>query len=202
MSEDLRVVKTKENIENSLLECLKTHKFRDITVKMIVEKSRINRSTFYHNYLDKYDLLEQLLGRLTNGLSECMSTSFVSLEYKNAPSYHPCLKPLLHFFETNRRAFTILWDTELPVDFSRELTDLFSSSLLHSMTEQYSITKENISFAMLYADLFASQTLATIRWWLISSSELSETELLKIMTANIEKGLFQSMENIFKTGKG
>ena len=51
---DLRVLKTEELIRNTFLELLAQKEFTDISVKEITEKARINRSTFYKHYEDKY----------------------------------------------------------------------------------------------------------------------------------------------------
>ena len=55
---DLRVQKTRENIRSHFLQLLRTCPFQEITVKQLIQECRINRSTFYRNYEDKYDLLE------------------------------------------------------------------------------------------------------------------------------------------------
>ena len=58
--EDLRIIKTKKNIEYSFLKLLKTIPFQKMTIKQILEEALINRGTFYHHYIDKYDLAEQV----------------------------------------------------------------------------------------------------------------------------------------------
>lgn len=56
MTEDVRVVKTKQNIEKTFLHLLSEHTFHKITVSMIVREAMINKGTFYRHYTDKYDL--------------------------------------------------------------------------------------------------------------------------------------------------
>ena len=57
---DLRVVKTKKILFNSLLNLMKTKNFEKIKISDICEESLINRSTFYAHYDDKYELLIDL----------------------------------------------------------------------------------------------------------------------------------------------
>lgn len=57
---DLRVVKTKKNIENALIDLLQKKNFHEITVRDILSVALINRSTFYKHYADKYALAENL----------------------------------------------------------------------------------------------------------------------------------------------
>ena len=49
MKEDLRVIKTKDNIKNSMLHLLKKYEFKDITMSMLVDECRINKTTFYRH---------------------------------------------------------------------------------------------------------------------------------------------------------
>lgn len=56
MKEDRRIRKTKEAIKNSFLTLLSVKPMSQITVREIVEQADINRTTFYHYYLDVADL--------------------------------------------------------------------------------------------------------------------------------------------------
>lgn len=53
---DLRVVKTRRNIEQTFLRLLQDHPFDKITVRMVCEEALVNKGTFYRHYEDKYDL--------------------------------------------------------------------------------------------------------------------------------------------------
>ena len=57
---DLRVIKTKKILFNTLLELMKNKNFEKIKISDICEESLINRSTFYAHYEDKYELLMEL----------------------------------------------------------------------------------------------------------------------------------------------
>lgn len=57
---DRRKKYTQQVIHDTLFELLKKHHLSDITVKEICELADINRSTFYRNYLDIYDLFEKV----------------------------------------------------------------------------------------------------------------------------------------------
>lgn len=54
---DLRVIKTKKILFDSLLKLMKNKSFEKIKISDICEESLINRSTFYAHYEDKYELL-------------------------------------------------------------------------------------------------------------------------------------------------
>ena len=57
---DLRIVKTKKILFNSLLDLMKRKNFEKIKISDICEEALVNRSTFYAHYDDKYELLIDL----------------------------------------------------------------------------------------------------------------------------------------------
>lgn len=59
---DLRYVKTKEGIHKAFRELLQEMEYGKITVKLLAERARINRKTFYVHY----DTMEELLNELSN----------------------------------------------------------------------------------------------------------------------------------------
>lgn len=196
--EDLRVVKTRENIEHQFILTLKEYSFEELTVKTLVERARINRSTFYRNYLDKYDLLERIQTTQMQHYMESLDASFVMLNYQNAEKYYPSLRKMLHYFFKNKDILLVLWSAKLPSSFYGKMQDVMSESLLKAMAAEYSFSASDESMALLYAKLFAAMTLTTVRWWLEKEPPLAFDDIEKIMTANVEKGLFLSMENYHK----
>ncbi|MBE6092848.1 MAG: TetR/AcrR family transcriptional regulator [Selenomonas ruminantium] len=59
--EDLRIIKTRRNIESTFISLLEKFSFEQITVKKILENALISKGTFYAHYLDKYDLAEKIV---------------------------------------------------------------------------------------------------------------------------------------------
>ena len=62
--DDLRVIKTRKLIYQTLLDLMKEKTFEEIKVSDICSKAMINRSTFYAHYEDKYELLVDFLSNL------------------------------------------------------------------------------------------------------------------------------------------
>lgn len=61
---DLRVIRTKENIERAFLDSLRTMPLEKITVTQLAKQARINKGTFYLHYRDIYDLYGCLLDKV------------------------------------------------------------------------------------------------------------------------------------------
>ncbi|WP_064504134.1 TetR/AcrR family transcriptional regulator [Alkalihalobacillus trypoxylicola] len=58
---DLRSVRTRKFIITSFIELLEKKDFTSIKISDITTGAMINRATFYHHFLDKYDLLEKVI---------------------------------------------------------------------------------------------------------------------------------------------
>ncbi|MFS0750963.1 TetR/AcrR family transcriptional regulator [Oceanobacillus sp. 1P07AA] len=67
---------TRSIIINAFLDLLNDTRFVKLTVKQIVDKTGISRSTFYLHFYDKYDLLEQV--------TEDITTKFLSHYQSNS----------------------------------------------------------------------------------------------------------------------
>ena len=61
---------TIERIEKAFLEFLQTRELAQIRVSDICKEAQINRSTFYANYCDIYDLAEQLKNKLFDEVNQ------------------------------------------------------------------------------------------------------------------------------------
>ena len=73
--EDLRIVKTKKNLYDSLIKLMSIKEFEDIKVSDICSLALINRSTFYSHFNDKYELLNSFICDLKNDLQEQISSN-------------------------------------------------------------------------------------------------------------------------------
>ncbi|MDO4899520.1 TetR/AcrR family transcriptional regulator [Actinomyces sp.] len=78
--EDLRVVKTRENIENTFMRLLEGKDFSQMTVTEIIRECRISKGTFYYHYRDKFDLAERLLQRQFEAYGAVVDESEAAIE--------------------------------------------------------------------------------------------------------------------------
>lgn len=83
--QDLRIVKTRKNLYESLLYLLKEKTFEEIKVSDICEKALINRSTFYAHYNDKYELFADLVETLKSSLASELSQN---INISNSKEYY------------------------------------------------------------------------------------------------------------------
>ena len=73
---DRRIRKTRAQLRKGLAELMQEKSVSEITVKELVERVDINRSTFYLHYTDIYDLLEQTEQRLLKQFTDAVDEKF------------------------------------------------------------------------------------------------------------------------------
>lgn len=66
--EDLRVVRTRKLLSNTLLDMMEKEPIEKISVKDLCDNAMVNRATFYSHFEDKYHLLNIALGELQDDL--------------------------------------------------------------------------------------------------------------------------------------
>lgn len=59
-----------EKIERAFIELLQTKELKDISVTDICKETGLNRSTFYSNYLDVYDLADKVIEKIKGDFFE------------------------------------------------------------------------------------------------------------------------------------
>jgi AcrR family transcriptional regulator len=58
---DPRAKRTHQLLQQALLDLLQEKRFASVTVQEIAERARVNRTTLYVHFEDKYHLLDSLL---------------------------------------------------------------------------------------------------------------------------------------------
>lgn len=82
---DRRIKMTIIILQNTLIECLKENHISKISVKMLCEKSDINRSTFYSHFENQYKLLEYIYKECVANIKKYMQNQ--NLKDKKSISY-------------------------------------------------------------------------------------------------------------------
>ena len=97
LNDDLRVQRTLDSIQNALVEIVRQKKLDSISVAEIAFRARVNRTTFYRHYHDKYEVLEQVFKKALGELDQSMGS------VETAPSRFTLLdvpEPWIRFFES------------------------------------------------------------------------------------------------------
>lgn len=61
MTDDRRILRTRQTIEDAFIQLVHRKPFQSITIRDITDLANVNRTTFYSHYTDKYDLLDKTI---------------------------------------------------------------------------------------------------------------------------------------------
>lgn len=119
---DRRIIKSKKAIQSAFLEMLLDVGFDAITVKDMTEKADISRKTFYLHYLDKYDLLNEIVDGTIEELTELC-------EKKKDLGFVEGTVLWFYYFENHKPFFNALFSTESTITFRHRLLDFIMEQL-------------------------------------------------------------------------
>lgn len=176
MTQDRRVRKTQQAIKSAFLELLNHETFEKLTVQQLVNKADINRGTFYHYYLDKYDLLEQLENEMIDELQ-----GFIDKQYdkekdntsnnivKNIMIY------LIEHIEKNRNFYYIAFRLGKASMIQEKLYMLIYNHL--SIYKSTNDTIEDMPFSY-YMSYVSGAGISLIKHWVQDSNPIPKDELI------------------------
>lgn len=209
---DPRVKKTLQSLDRSLIENLNSYDFRKITVDMICRNAKVNRSTFYKYYTDKYDLLDSYLLRVLEGFKGAISSSGFVLASPYTVSgngYMEGLEKTIDYIYEHLDVYRVLWKASIGRSVYTEMEDLIRDNILHTAPEVSSDPEPDSPgcdgtdpgtaqikmecYRELYARLFASNFMTLIRWWLSKQPSISRNDVMSVMEGSIRKGLLKTL---------
>ena len=156
MSEDLRVTKTRQNIQMTFIRLLEQCRFQDITIKQLIQECQINRSTFYRNYEDKYDLIQKIADELLVQFQKAINPGFIALNGKKE-NYISYFSPILHFFEQKKAILKMMARQTLPVNIFDEMHMIYSHALFEELCENYHIHPNSEKKAVYFSQIIPSK---------------------------------------------
>ena len=195
MKTDLRVLKTKENIHSHFIALLSNYSFSDITIKLLISECKINRSTFYRNYNDKYDLLNEISNELLEKYKKTIYPEIVSIEPKISQNIKNYIIPLVDFFDKNKDILIPLSKNNTPTHLFDDMFEVMVSAFVEKIRASFKIREDSAEIAFYFANLISSNILTTMKWWNVSSPETSKEKIIDIIDTCLTKGVFCSVKD-------
>lgn len=189
---DLRVIKTLENIDISLLKNLNYLSFNKITVDLICKHAKINRSTFYKYYKDKYDLLNKFIDKNLKEFTDNLNTEFINASPSNVEdlNYNIQFKKLLIMFSKNKEIYKTLWTASIDRKVYKEMTLLIQNAILENLYSNFNINPSKKECVLLFANLLASNVMTVANWYILNDNHISIDEAVNLMSKITSEGLF------------
>ena len=154
---------SQDKIERAFIELLQSRELKDITVSDLIKCTGLNRSTFYANFLDIYDLADKLRGILEREFSAV----FADYDYFNERT--GALKMFNHIKE-NQLFYTTYFKLCYDEKHKISIYDPRRAELEH--------IDQNVNY---HIEFFRSGLNAIIKMWLESGCRESPEEMAEIL---------------------
>lgn len=154
---------SQDKIERAFIELIQTREISRISVAEICKKTGLNRSTFYANYEDIYDLADKIMDKLENDVSELY-------DGKSGLHNQDWLRLLCHIRDNQ-----IFYKTYFKLGYDRSKISL---SMLN--TSYMVFPQEHIEY---HAEFFRAGFNAIVKKWLSGGCEESPEEINEILAS-------------------
>lgn len=159
-----RKKESQERIEKTFLQLIQTKDVENISVSEICKISKINRSTFYANYIDIYDLVEKIKFRMENEFANIYAND--SNAGHNPNSY---LKMFEHIKENQ-----IFYKTYFKLKFD-------ATSSITYFDKELALKCYDNKYIDYHAEFFKAGFTAILKKWLNNGCKETPEEMLEIL---------------------
>lgn len=150
-------------IERAFIELLQTREIKDITVSVLIKTAKLNRSTFYANYIDIFDLADKTREKLEKEFSNL----FADYDYFNERT--GALKMFTHIKENQ-----IFYKTYFKL--------CYDDKFLISTYDAKRAEKEHLDGNLKYhIEFFRNGLNAIIKLWLAGGCQEAPEEMAEVL---------------------
>ena len=175
MKIDLRVLKTKEALHESLISLLKERALESISITEICKAAKINRGTFYLHYGKVEDLFEEYFKEIMKDLAESYQAPYRYVERIETTKLNPATIRIFHHIEKYKKFYFIVFSKNVPLSYYYLLFEEINA-LMKDDFASHSLIGEGISIDMLSA-YQSNAILGMVIEWYRQDFEKSATQM-------------------------
>ena len=159
---------SQERIERVFIQLVQTHEVKDISVSEICNLAMVNRTTFYANYLDIYDLVDKVRERMIN---EFVDMFDINRRCHNDENYLIMFRHIKDNQIFYRTYFRLGFDVNYQIDY-------FDTGLAKK--------RFNNQFIEYHCEFFRAGITAIIKMWLNNNCKESPEDILEIIKSEYQ----------------
>lgn len=130
---DLRVIKTKESLHESLLELIKEKPLVSITVTELCQKAKVNRGTFYFHYEKVEDVYEEYFKEIMNDFANSYLEPYRKVSILKVSELNPKTIRIFHHIEKYKSFYRIVFSKKAPLTYYYLLFEEISKLLRNDL---------------------------------------------------------------------
>lgn len=112
-----------QKIMDAFLTVLEETSFQRVTVSNIITSAKVNRTTFYKYFRDKYELKEIYLKMIMDDFYENTNYGFIMAKSNEIQDeiHSRNFEQILDFFEHKKSIYRILWKSDMDQDLFQKM---------------------------------------------------------------------------------
>lgn len=174
--QDLRVIKTRESLQNAFFQLLGDKSFYDIKIKEICERAKINKTTFYDHFKSKHDLYYSKLEDATNTIIAKLN-ELETLNTKDSFSKN-CrilvMEAVNYLFYSEEHFKNAVRNKENSIMLEREIRNYVKYFIMKWLK------KETVDFGVpknILCEFYSGAFSSVILWWIREDNKISKEKL-------------------------
>lgn len=181
---DLRVQKTREAIKDAFLALVGEKGFNGVTVHELCVRARINRSTFYLHYTDKYDLLDKITHEATGKILRLVSPATIVGEDGKVrmPYFQAMVLSLFRSILEDRVLYKTLLGINGDYGFLQNLEAVVKEKIVREWHTRHLDRGRPPIDEGLYINIILSIYVGAILWWIDGDFALTPEEMATQLT--------------------
>ena len=190
--QDRRVRKSKDSLKNSLIELMQSKSVNNITVKELVIKADLNRSTFYNYYCDIPDMLKKLEEELYTEFLYTIERHIYKCD-KNidiSEGTHEFIEDMCNVIIDNYDFCKCIFSKNGDLNFLFELEEIIENHLRDQLKEKFDRKVDHLSYVYSF---FKSGYIGILKTWMKGGCKESTKEIADL-TYNLLKGVINSLK--------
>lgn len=189
---DRRVRKSKEALKNSLIELMREKPVNNITVKELVTRADLNRSTFYNYYSDIPDMLSKLEDELYNEFLYTLEAHIPKKEkvVDVSKGGHKFIEDMCSVIKNNYEFCRCIFSKNGDLNFLFKLEEMIENNLKNQLREIFDGKIDHLTYVYSF---FKSGYIGILKEWMKGGCVESSEEI-----ANITYDLIKSIIDTFR----
>lgn len=164
---DLRVQRTREQLQNALLTLLETKELKKITVKEICDEAGISRNAFYQHFGYKEDLYDNMVSRATERIRDALAPIVPDITAIKQDTIAIYARGIIDAICEVRELLYVMLKRDDGL-FMRQLTDLIFDQFLTNALPFFNT--EDTEELRLYYEFLAAGIAAFIIKWILNDT--------------------------------
>ncbi|WP_125588842.1 TetR/AcrR family transcriptional regulator [Companilactobacillus jidongensis] len=180
-----RLTKTDEKIKKAFIELMKTKGFEHLTVSDVTTIAKINRSTFYAHYEDKYALEKHFEDTILNELSDQLNSNLDStMKYQDISQgieSYPVIDTIIGYIESEFELIKVLMSSS-GTTFEKRVKNVLYQVVNHGLYLAKGNDEMVDQIPNDYAyEIVVSGILDTMKFWLFKDKPESKEVITDII---------------------